>query len=183
MRVTLSDGHSLRLRQLAAGARGALARDRFRVVLLAGEGLEKVEQTREQIATTLGRSRQFVDQWTGRYRREGLAGLTPKPSGRRPPRLDASQREELCRLIDSGPPAASGRSVYFGRDIQEIIGQRFGKLYSLNGVYALLHRLGYSHLVPRPRHRKDDPEAREAFKKRPSTPSRRWKRPTPANAS
>ena len=50
------------------------------------------------------------------------------------------------------------------------IEQLFGKVYSLAGVYKLLHRLGYNDLMPRPRHPDTDPAALEAFKKR-SCPS------------
>jgi len=39
--------------------------------------------------------------------------------------------------------------------------------YALSGLYGLLHRLGYSWLVPRPRHPKADPAAQAAFKKTP----------------
>ena len=38
-------------------------------------------------------------------------------------------------------------------------------LRSLPAVYWLLHRLGYSYLRPRPRHRKADPEAIKEFKR------------------
>ena len=65
MRVELIEGEGLVLQQRIAHERRALARDRFRVVLLAGEGLEGIEQTREQIARAVGRSRQFVDEWAG----------------------------------------------------------------------------------------------------------------------
>jgi len=43
--------------------------------------------------------------------------------------------------------------------------QRIRRFYRLSGVYALLHRLGYRCLMPRPRHPKADSQAQEAFKK------------------
>jgi hypothetical protein len=58
-----------RLRQLVATERRAIQRDRYRVVLLAAELRDGVEMTRDQIARAVGRSRQFVDEWVGRYRR------------------------------------------------------------------------------------------------------------------
>ena len=56
-------------------------------------------------------------------------------------------------------------SVMHGKDYQRILEKEFGKLYSLNGVYELMHRLGYSWLMPRPQHEKADPQAQEDFKK------------------
>jgi hypothetical protein len=46
------------------------------VVLLAGRGFtDRVDLTREQIAQSVGRSRQFVDEWVGRYRTGGIGAL------------------------------------------------------------------------------------------------------------
>ena len=44
--------------------------------------------------------------------------------------------------------------------------ERFGKLYTLDGVYKLLHRLGYNDLMPRTTHPDTDPAELEAFKKK-----------------
>ena len=46
-------------------------------------------------------------------------------------------------------PPKKGLAAYNGPILREKIQQRFGKLYSLAGVYALLHRLGYNDLMPR----------------------------------
>jgi transposase len=53
----------------------------------------------------------------------------------------------------------------YGRDIQQILQRDFGVIYTLDGVYKLLHRLGYSCLKPRSRHEKADPRLQETFKK------------------
>src|SRR5689334_11399493 len=75
-----------RLGDLVAAASNAKQRDRYRVVLIAGQGLgDRAELDRAQIAATVGRARQFVDQWVGRYRRGGIDALVPKrqPGARR----------------------------------------------------------------------------------------------------
>ena len=38
-------------------------------------------------------------------------------------------------------------------------------MHTLGGIYDVLRRLGYSGLVPRPRHRKNDPAAMERFER------------------
>lgn len=182
MKVNRVEADVVKLKLLVRAEKNATQRDRYRVVLLAAEGQDGVELTRDEITAMTGRSRQFVDEWVRRYRKQGLAGVVPKPSGGRPNRLSPEQRQELATILDAGPTPESGRSVFFGRDIQQIIRERFGVIYHLNGVYALLHRLDYSHLVPRPKHAKDDPEAREAFKKKRRRRLPRWQRPTPTNA-
>ncbi len=168
-----------RLRELVAAATNAKQRDRYRVVLIAGQGLgDQAELEREQIATTVGRSRQFVDQWVGRYRKGGIDALVPKRQPGAARRLSDEQQAQLCAMLDAGPAADEGIAAYNGPILREKIKERFGKVYSLDGVYKLLHRLGYNDLMPRPRHPDTDPAALEAFKKK-SCPSV-WLRSRPS---
>lgn len=150
----------------------AKQRDRYRVVLIALEGVGGVEQERLQIASITGRSRQFVDQWVGRYRTGGIDNLKPLKQPGRKPHLSAQEQEALRELLDQGPvEGVDGRSVFFGQDIRALIQRHFGKTYALSGVYELLHRMNYSWLCPRPRNPKGDPSEQETFKKRSSTTS------------
>jgi transposase len=168
MKVDWKDaGDPLRLAGLVAATSGAKQRDRYRVVLLAGQGLgDRAELDREQIALATGRSRQFVDQWVGRYRTGGIDALVPKRQPGAARRLTGEQEAQLCAMLDAGPPPGEGLAAYNGPILRERIEERFGKVYSLAGVYKLLHRLAYNDLMPRPRHPGTDPAALEAFKKR-----------------
>jgi len=184
MKVNWKDpSDAQRLRELIADSPNAKQRDRYRVVLIAGEGLAgQPELMREQIAATVGRARQFVDQWVGRYRRGGLAALTPKRQPGAAPKLSAQQQQELCAMLEAGPSPEEGLSAYNGPILREKIQERFGKLYSLAGVYRLLHRLGYNDLMPRTTHPDTDPAVLEEFKKKNCR--RSWWRcgpPTPAS--
>ena len=174
-----------RLRALVAAATNAKQRDRYRVVLIAGAGLgDQAELEREQIALAAGRSRQFVDQWVGRYRKGGVDALVPKRQPGAARRLTGEQEAQLCAMLDAGPPPEEGIAAYNGPILRERIEERFGKVYSLNGVYKLLHRLGYNDLMPRPRHPGTDPAAVEDFKKTSCRGA--WTRSgpgTPASAS
>jgi transposase len=186
MKVTWKDPQDAqRLRERIAAEAGAKQRDRYRVVLIAGEGLgQSPELEREQIAAAVGRSRQFVDQWVGRYRRGGLTALTAKRQPGAKPKLTAEQQKELCAILDAGPAEGEGLAAYNGPILREKIQERFGQLYSLPGLYKLLHRLDYNDLMPRPRHPETDPAELEVFKKKRCP--RSWPRSepsTPANAS
>lgn len=186
MKVSWKDlSDERRLVELVAASTNAKQRDRYRVVLIAGRGLgDRAELEREQIAAAVGRSRQFVDQWVGRYRRGGIEALVPKRQKGAPRRLDSEQEARLCAMLDAGPPPEEGISAYNGPILREKIEQHFGKVYSLNGVYKLLHRLGYNDLMPRPHHPDTDPLALEEFKKK-NCP-RRWSGPrriTPTSVS
>ncbi len=130
-------GDREQLRRLVSEERDAAQRDRYRAVVLAIDG-----RRTEEIIEMLDRSRGFVQRWVYAYRDGGLAALVAK----KPP----GKKAKVCE--------------FRGRDIQHLLENEFGVKYSLNGVYTVLHRMGFSWLAPRPRHRQADPEAQDAFK-------------------
>ena len=161
MTVTPRDaGDRQLLDDLVRGEADARQRDRYRAVLLAMDGLEG-----DDIALRLGRSPRFVDEWVGRYRRGGLAALRPRKQPGRRPKLTPEQEEHLKARLDAGPRDSDGVCTLRGRDVCRIIEAEFGVVHTLGGIYDVLRRLGYSSLVPRPRHRKNDPAAMQKFER------------------
>ena len=130
------------------------------MVLLTAVRRNGAQLTRDRVASAISRPREFVDERARQYYKHGPRGVTPKPSGRRQTQLTLQKRQQLSKILDTGPTPESERSVFFGRDIRQIIQEHFGVVYHLNGVYALLHRRCYSHLVHRPKHPKGDPKSR-----------------------
>lgn len=158
----------------ATKQRNTLQRDRLRVVLLAGDGDERGQELfREQIAERVGRSRQFVDEWVGRYRRIGLDAIVAKKQPGRAPKLSKEQEILLKARLDAGPLPEDKVCTFRGRDIRRIVETEFGVVYTANGIYDVLARLDYSSLKPRPRHRKNDPQkAAEFVQSAPFLPGR-----------
>jgi len=151
-----------RLRQLVRDERKALQRDRYRVVLLAAEkpAADGVEMTREQIAAAVGRSRQFVDEWVGRYRRGGIDNLHARKQPGNKPSLSKEQQEAFRARLLGGPTEADGGVCTLrGKEAQRVLEAEFGVPLKLSAVYEWMHRVGLSCLKPRPRHRKNDPAA------------------------
>lgn len=139
----------------------ALQRDRYRAVLLAIEGHETLV-----IATTLARSREFVQRWAYVYRDGGIEAMTQKPRGGTKPKLDAPQQIEFVTRFKAGPTEADGELCTLrGKDAVRILDAEFGVQYSLTGAYQLLHRNGLSCLRPRPQHRKNDLKTMETWLK------------------
>lgn len=106
-----------------------------------------------------------IRQWIKRYNAEGVEGLSDRQRPGARPRLDAQQRAAFLARLHAGPSPESGLAAWRGEDIRQLLAQEFGAQYSLSGVYALLHRLRQSSLVPRPSHPSRDPTAQAAFKK------------------
>jgi len=67
--------------------------------------------------------------------------------------------------VEQGPTPKDGVCSLRGVDVRRILAEEFGVLRSLSAVYYLLHRLGYSYLRPRPRHRKFDAQAQAEFQR------------------
>jgi transposase len=173
MRVV--DHHSEQaLQQLAERELRADRAKRLRAVLLAKQGF-----TAPEIATCTGFCQRSVQEWVARYNGDGLAGLETLPGRGRKPPLTPEQAEQLQRRLAAGPLPEDGVCTLRGRDVQRILQHEFGQLRSLNAVYGLLHRLGYSSLVPRPQHPQADPAAQEAFKKSSASGSARSNRNIP----
>ena len=149
------------LERLASREKRADLAKRLRAVLLAKQGF-----TAPEVATCTGFSRRTVQDWVARYNHEGLNGLNTRLGRGRKGPLTAEEAERFRRRIEAGPLPEDGVCVLRGLDVQRILRQEFGKLRSLDSIYRLLHRLGFSSLVPRPRHPKADPAAQEEFKKK-----------------
>jgi transposase len=161
MTVTLRDaGDREKLKELVAREKNARQRDRYRCVLLAMDDLEGNE-----IAQCVGRSPRFVDEWAGRYRNGGIEALVQKKQPGRKPKLTAEQEKKLKARLDAGALESDEVCSLRGKDICKIIQKEFGVVHTLGGIYDVLKRMGYSSLMPRPRHRKNDPAAMEVFEK------------------
>jgi transposase len=153
-----------RLGQWVAAERKAIQRDRYRVVLLAAQPPDGVELTRDQIAKIVGRSRQFVDEWIGRYRRGGIDHLHARKQPGNKPSLTPEQQEAFKARLLAGPTDADGGVCTLrGKDAQRVLGEEFGVPLKLSTVYEWMHRVGLSCLKPRPRHRKNDADAMKTW--------------------
>lgn len=182
--------HLLELDQRIRCEGNAKQRDRYRAVCLALSG----EQTRA-IQNSTGRSRDFVQRWCYAYRDYGIDALVPRKQPGRTPTLPRQREDDFRQRMLAGPTEADGVCTLRGKDAVRILKEEFGAAYSLEGAYDLLHRLGFSCLKPRPRHRKNDPElmqqwlasapllSRPCATNIPSGASRSGSRMRPASAS
>lgn len=166
------------LATLAAAEPNAKQRDRYRAVALAMGGLAG-----DDVAARVGRSPRFVDAWAARYRAGGVEALRPPKRPGPRPKLTPAQAERLRARLDAGPTPADGVCALRGKDICRIVAAELGVTHTLGGIYDVLKRLGFSSLLPRPRHRKNDPAAMAAFRARAPFLPGSWPRPTPASGS
>jgi len=133
---------------------------RIHGVYLASNGL-----TCPEVMKITGAARRTIQKWVQRYNKNAIEGLKDQPRPGQPTKLPRELEKHFCRRIESGPSEQDVVSVMNGPAIKTLLEHEYGVVYSLRGVYDLLHRLGYSCLCPRPQHEKADPRAQDAFKK------------------
>jgi transposase len=151
------------LRAMVRRTADADERDRVRMVVHASEG-----ETGAIIAQRLGCTDRAVRKWIRRYNEGGLAGLKDLPRSGRPRHLEPAKEDDARRRLDAGAQVQDGVCTLRGEDVRRILEEEFGARYSLSGTYVVLHRLGYSSLMPRPQHPEADPAAQEEFEKNTS---------------
>lgn len=143
-----------------AKTKDASRRQRLRVVRWALAGL-----TADEVAAQTKLCRRQVQNWVRRFNSAGLSGLEDRPGRGRPCPLSVEQQDEFKARLATGATAKDEVCTLRGEDVQRILADEFGVLRKLSSVYYLLHSLGYSSLVPRPRHAEADSARQELFKK------------------
>jgi transposase len=132
---------------------------RYQAVILAAQG-----RSAAGVATALGCSVRAVQGWVARYNRGGPDALCEQPHSGRPPRLTGPALDRFRARLEAGPTPEDGICTFYGRDLQRILEREFGVMLGLQAVYDLLHRHGFSSLMPRPQHKDADEELQAIFK-------------------
>ena len=119
----------------------------------------RLGRTEPEITAEINLARRTVQQCVRYYNAAGLAGLQDRVGrGLKPP--PSSTEETLFRQrIEAEPQRSDEVCSWRGVDCQRFLETQFGQQKSLSAVSWLLHRLGYEWLVPRPQHKKSDPQA------------------------
>src|SRR5271170_1738401 len=149
------------VRRLAKRVKDAAQARRLLAIAAVLDGASRTEA-----AKIGGMDRQTLRDWVIRFNDQGADGLINIPSPGVPPKLDATHRAFLARIIEEGPlPAVHGVVRWRACDLIARLHEEFGISVSDDTVYRVLKELGFSHVSARPKAYKQDPEAMEAFKK------------------
>jgi len=158
--MLVADHHSLeQLLVLADAISQKRSWKRLQAVILAKQGW-----TAAHIATSLSGSIRSVKNWVAQYNRGGIEALREHPRPGRPRRLAPEHYPRLRQRLDAPPTPEDGVCALRAADVGRILEREFGARMGRQAVYDLLHRLGYSDLMPRPHHEKANPEVQEFFK-------------------
>ena len=158
--MLVADHHTLaQLQVLAEAIPQKRPWKRVQAVILAKRGW-----TASHIARSLGCSLRSVKNRVAQYNRGGLEALRERPRPGRPRALAPEHYPRLVQRLDAPPRPEDGVCALRGVDVRRILEREFGVTMGRQAVYDLLHRLGYSDLMPRPHHEDANPEVQELFK-------------------
>lgn len=102
-----------------------------------------------EVGRMIGCAPSSVMRWRNVRRRRGEQGLKVRFSPGRPPKLQASERRRLVKLLLKGAIAQGySTELWTTARIAEVIEQEFGVTYHRDHVGRLLHSLGWSHQKP-----------------------------------
>jgi transposase len=132
-------------------------------VRLLAMRLVKLGRAATATAQTLGLGESQTCEWVKRFNASGPAGLRDQKRAPRRSRLSPDKIEAFKARIRHGARPEDGVSVLRGPDFHRILQQEFGAHITLGGTYYILHKLGFSSLVPRPQHPQSDPAAQAVF--------------------
>ena len=146
------------------GSKDPVERGHYQILWL----IARRKRTTEVMEAT-GYSRGWIQRLSRRFNEGGPEALGDRrhrnPGATDRALLDCDQREELSEALKKPPPDGG---MWNSRKVAEWIerrtGRRRGTVRAQRG-WEYLKKLERSLKVPRPRHRKADPEEQEAFKK------------------
>jgi transposase len=119
------------------------------------------------VADFLGVSRRTLVRWRGRFRREGEAGLLPRPRSGRPPKLSDRQAKQVLSWIEH-----SARDFGFATEwwtaprVAWLVEQGFGVRMNVRYLSDWLARRGITPQMPQRQPRERDEELIEAWVRR-----------------
>jgi len=160
MQPIFAQGNSRTLQRLKSLRQEAQTEKAPRVALrLEAIMLSVQKQTTGQIAQGLQVDRSRVHAWIGAWNEYGDAGLLEGHRSGRPAQLDATQREQLADILDSGPVAHGlNTGVWTSPLITQIIEEEFDVNYHPGHVRRLLQQLNFSVQRPKTRLVQADPK-------------------------
>ncbi len=136
-------------------------RNHFQALWLLSQG-----HTQAATARIVGYSERWVNELVKRYNAGGVASMRDRrhehPGVARA--LDEEGERELSAAFRARP--ADG-GIWTSKKTAAWISKRLGRRVSTTSGWRTLRRLGETPKRPRPRHKRSDPEAQEAFKEAP----------------
>lgn len=109
-----------------------------------------------------------IHRWLATIAREGISAISNKPKPGRPRRLTDKQCTKVYKIVSEGPEEHGyPGGAWTAKRLISVVEKEFGVTYGERGMQVLLHRIGLTSRMPRPRHPKAaTPDEIATFKRR-----------------
>ena len=126
--------------------------------------LHQQGKNQQEIADLIGCSQPTVHKWITRFKRGKTLDTLPR-SGR-PTKLTKQNLARLKKEILVNIKEANDNYCSVStKQVKDLVHQEIGENYSLRHIERIMHRLGFSLIMPRPQHIKHDQKKADAFRK------------------
>jgi transposase len=136
-------------------------RSHFHLLWLISQG-----KTQAEVAKIVGYSERWVQEVVKRYNARGPGAMRDRrhehPGA---PRVLNAEGESALEAALGKRPADLG--IWTSRKVAAWASEHLGRRVSTTSGWRMLRRAGHTPKRPRPRHKRSDPEAQEAFKEAP----------------
>lgn len=141
--------------------KNAKAKIRLLIVIKRKEGKSLTDISRET-----NQPKTNISRWLKRIEKKGFNGIYDIKQSGRPPKLTKKQKEKLKKILSKSPLKQNiPFTLWTSSLVQFIVHKLFNISYKLRNIEYLVKKLGFTFQKPRPRHKKANKKAQEAFKK------------------
>lgn len=140
--------------------KSAKEKERELIIKLANE-----KKTCRDIADILDISKSKASFWINRFKKTG--NLNDKPRSGKPTPLTKQKLDKIAEIIKSKIIESSKkkRAGIASKEVKKIVEEEIGKKYTLRHIQRILHKVGFSLVIPRVSHIRKDKKAQEKFQR------------------
>lgn len=122
--------------------------------------------TQREVSKMLRVSVGLIPYWKARFEKEGITGLQDKKGRGVKPKISYEQLSMLRSAMDEPIPLGNGYSRgWLSKDVRIFLKRFLGLSYTRQHVCRILHLIGCSLQVPRPKHKKRNNKEVKRFKR------------------
>ena len=135
-------------------------------------------KTRQEVMELVGCARQSLINWIDLYCQGGLKALALPMKSERKQGLGHEEKAALKKMLLEQKPTDYGidRQIWTGRNIIEVVNQRWGTKLKDSRIYDILKEIGLSHQKAHRDYENGDPKAQQEFV---TTLKKNWKSSSP----
>ena len=117
------------------------------------------------VSSVIGKNRVTVWRWIRAFKEHGVDGLTDKPKGHNPSKLNEEQRKQIAIWLNTGNNSKGEPTHWTLKKLSLSIEEEYGIKITKTPLWITIQSMGFRQKVPRQTHASADKEKQNAFKK------------------